>query len=252
MRLRKALAEETNILEVRAGRMLSAGRVGIVLLLMACIALPGCGTRRKDVAYAPSSFNVEPDVDLTYNQQQRFAPADVITVSVFRAPEISGDYHVDGLGKIMMPLVGTIPVQGMTIEEFTADLHKRLDGKYYVNPDISVTLKESPNSKVTLTGAVASPGLYAIPGRTTLMRALAMANGPGRGANVHRVIVFRQIQGQRMVAGFDLKEIQDNHMEDPAIYASDIIVVDGDAVRTAFGNVLSTIPILALFRPFLY
>ena len=84
------------------------------------------------------------------------------------------------------------------------------------------------------------------------MQAVALAGGAGTNANLRRVIVFRQIEGQRMVAGFDLEAIRHSEMEDPVVYPSDIIIVDGNETRQIWRDVLSTIPVLALFRPFLY
>lgn len=240
----------TVVRTIIAGRGRLLPSLGIALA--ACAALGGCAGRNKDFNYAPSSFNVEPDQDLTFSRDHRFAPSDLISVAVYRAPELSGDYRVDGLGNVMMPLVGQIQVQGMTLDAFAAELRKRLGSKYYVNPDISVSLKESPNSSVTLLGHVGNQGVYKIPDRTTLTRAIALGSGLSGGANPRRVYVFRQIDGQRMAAGFDYSEILKNRMEDPVIYPSDVIVVDGNNLRGGLRDAISTIPILALFRPFLY
>jgi polysaccharide export outer membrane protein len=76
-----------------------------------------------------------------------------------------------------------------------------------------------------------------------------MARGTTQDANLRRVVIFRQIDGQRMAAGFDLRAIRTAQMEDPTVYASDIIIVDGSQTRQMWRDVLQTIPILALFRP---
>ena len=142
-----------------------------------------------------------------------------------------------------------MPVQGLTTEEASAEIKRRLEGRYYVNPDVSVALKETPNRTITVDGAVQAPGLYPVVGRTTLMQAVAMARGATNNANLRRVIVFRQIQGQRMAAGFDRRAIRASQMEDPVLYPSDIVIVDGSDTRQMWRDVLSAIPILALFRP---
>jgi polysaccharide export outer membrane protein len=66
------------------------------------------------------------------------------------------------------------------------------------------------------------------------------------------VVVFRTIDGQRQAAGFDLLAIRRAQVEDPVIYPNDIVVVDGRdvRVRSALQQILNTIPILAIFRPF--
>jgi len=77
-----------------------------------------------------------------------------------------------------------------------------------------------------------------------------MAKGTTEDANPHRVVIFRQINGQRQAAAFDLKSIRRGEMPDAEIFGNDIIVVDGSASKSAFKNIVSTVPLLALFRPF--
>ena len=81
----------------------------------------------------------------------------------------------------------------------------------------------------------------------TLLQAIALSGGPSDNANTRRVVVFRQIEGKRHAAGFDLKEIRQGNAEDPIVYANDIIVVDGSEARRTYGEFLRSVPLLALF-----
>lgn len=230
---------------------MTTARSGLATLLAAILILGGCTTRNSDIPYAPSSFDVEPDSVFVSNPAYRLGPTDVVTVAVYRAPELSGDYRVDAAGNITMPLVGATNVQGMNLEEVTATLRESLGSRYYVNPDVTVSLKELGSQRVTVDGSVGRPGAYPLAGRSTLMQVVAMANGATPNANLRRVVVFRNIDGQRMAAAFDLRAIREARMEDPAIYGSDIVIVDGSDTRQLWRDVLSTIPVIALFRPFL-
>ena len=225
---------------------------GALMLLAMSLALVGCASRGSDIPAATEAFNVQPDPLFPGAQNYRLGPSDLITVSVYRAPEVSGEYRVDGAGNIMMPLVGLRQVQGMTPEDLATALRKDLSKTYYVDPDVSVTVKESGSQRFTIDGSVSAPGAYPVVGRTTLMEAVAMAKGATGGANLRRVVVFRQIEGQRMAAAFDLHAIREAKMKDPVIYASDIIIVDGNDTRQMWRDVISTLPLVALFRPFLY
>ena len=227
-----------------------AARAGAAMLLAMLLTLAGCASgRNSDIPYAPASFDVQPDSPFAANPDYRLGPADVVTVSVFRAPELTGDYRVNEAGTIMMPMVGQVEVQGLTVTELAGTLRQNLGRSYYVNPDVSVSLKEAGSQRITVDGAVQQPGVYPLPGPTTLMQAVAMARGTTQDANLRRVVIFRQIDGQRMAAGFDLRAIRTAQMEDPTVYASDIIIVDGSQTRQMWRDVLQTIPILALFRP---
>jgi len=68
--------------------------------------------------------------------------------------------------------------------------------------------------------------------------------------NPRRVVIFRKINGVRQAAAFDLTDIRRGKMPDPQVYSNDIIVVDGNGASKTFKNVISALPIAALFRPF--
>jgi polysaccharide biosynthesis/export protein len=126
-----------------------------------------------------------------------------------------------------------------------------LGAKYLQSPDVSVSLKSSTRRNVTVDGSVRQPGVYAVNGPTTLVQAIAMARGTDDSANPRRVAIFRQVDGQRMAAAFDLISIRRGQMADPQVYSGDIIVVDGSNVRAIQREVLTALPILGLFNPFL-
>lgn len=234
----------------RFGTRIGVTKAGAIALLAAALALGGCMSRRGDIPYAPASFDQAPDSIFASNSEYRLGPADVVSVAVYRAPELTGDYRVDAAGNLNLPLIGAIQVQGQSLTELTDTLRRNLGERYYVDPDVTVSLKEVGSQRVTVDGSVGAPGLYPLPGRATLMQVVAMARGITANANPRRVIVFRQIGGQRQVAGFDLSAIRSGNMEDPVIYGSDIIIVDGDETRQNWRDALSAIPIIALFRPF--
>lgn len=220
-----------------------------MLAFMACLMLAGCAGRRSDMPYAPPAFDVQPEDVFADLRDYRIGPSDLITVLVFRAPDLTADYRLDAGGNIMMPLAGKVDLTGMTSTEAAAAIARKLTG-YYVNPDVSIVLKEMVSQRITVIGAVNSPGVYPIPPGSSLLEAVATAKGLSGGANPRRVAIFRRIDGQRMAAAFDLEDIANARMEDPTVYASDIIVVDGSETRQLLRDVLTTIPILGLFRPF--
>jgi polysaccharide biosynthesis/export protein len=204
------------------------------MLLALVLVLGGCQHKRGDMALASET-------------EYRLGPSDVVTVAVYRAPELAGNYRVDAAGNINLPLIGAVQVQGQSLAQLASTLEQRLGQRYYVNPDVTVSLLEVGSQRVTVDGAVGQPGLYPLPGRATLIQVIALARGTTLNANPRRVVVFRQIEGQRMAAGFDLTAIRAGQMEDPLIYGSDIVVVDGDNTRQMWRDILTTLPFIGLF-----
>jgi polysaccharide export outer membrane protein len=225
--------------------------VFVTTLALAGLALGGCSKRGGPVPYGVQNFGA-PDgptaADLV--QAYRIGPQDVLTVTVFRVPTLSGDLEVDAGGNVTMPLLGAVSVQGKTNTEVATDLAAKLGAKYLQSPEVQVVVKSSPSQRITLDGAVTKAGVFPIAGQTTLMRAIALAEGPSDDANLRRVVVFRTINGQRNAAAFDLQDIRRGLNPDPVIYGNDIIIVDGNAWRSRFKDIVQSMPLLALFRPF--
>jgi len=113
-----------------------------------------------------------------------------------------------------------------------------------------VGVKASTRRSVTVDGAVNKSGSYPIGGPVTLMQAIALAGGSSPEANAHRVAIFRTIQGKRQAAAFDLVEIRRGQAEDPPIFPGDIVVVDGSGNKALQKQILNTLPVLSIFRPF--
>ena len=82
------------------------------------------------------------------------------------------------------------------------------------------------------------------------MQAIAAAGGPREDANARRVAIFRTIGGSRQAAAFDLTSIRRGEAPDPQIYAGDIVVIDGSAIKAAQKQIMNSLPIFSIFRPF--
>ncbi len=220
--------------------------------LLGLALLAGCGAGRGGpVPYNVENFGV-PDTPAvaTLEEDYKIAPLDTIKVSVFQVPDLSGEFEVDLTGNISMPLLGNVKAVDMTTSELDQRLTQQLGAKYLQKPDISVGIKSSTRRIVTVDGSVRNPGVFPVNGPVTLMQVIALAKGTDENANPRRVAVFRQIEGKRMAAAFDLTSIRRGEMEDPRIYTGDIVVVDGSNVKAIQREVLSALPILGFFRPF--
>lgn len=225
-------------------------RMATVVLTLGSLGACSEG-RGGPIAYSPSDFG-RPDAPkvVSLGDDYRIAPMDTLTVKVFKMPDLSGDYEVDLTGKISMPLIGDIPAVEMTTAQLDQSLTQRYGAKYLENPDISVGVKSSTRRSVTVDGSVKATGSYPVASATTLMQAVALAGGTSEDANVHRVAIFRTIDGKRQAAAFDLGSIRKGEAPDPQVYPGDIIVVDGSRIKALQKQILSNLPFLSIFKPF--
>jgi polysaccharide export outer membrane protein len=231
-----------------ANAVVAIGAAASMLLLSGCFQ----GTRGGPIPYNVADFK-QPDspVITTVDDDYKIAPMDTVKVSVYQVGDLSGEFEVDLRGNIDLPLAGTLRAADLTLPELDKAVTARLSEKYLQNPDVSVALKSSARRSVTIDGAVNSPGQLAINGPTTLLQAIAMKGGVNGEANPHRVAIFRQIEGKRMGAAFDLTSIRKGKSPDPQVYAGDIVVVDGSNVRSMYNQFMMTIPVLGVFNPIL-
>lgn len=224
-------------------------RLGIVLCLA---ALAGCaGSRGGPVPYEVPNFGA-PDIPVAAvdTDDYHLGATDVIGVTVYGVSEFTGDYTVDALGRIQLPLVGDVSVQGQTSDQVAVLLKQKLETTYLRNPQVQVVVKSAQSQRVTVDGSVTQPGIYPVAGDTTLMQTIALARGVTTDANTRRVVIFRRLNGQRSAAAFDLTDIRRGKQPDPQVFGNDIIVVDGNKASANFKTFISTVPLLALFRPF--
>lgn len=232
-------------------RTVSELRVSVLICLFASV-FAGCAEKRGGpIPYNPAGFGI-PDrpAVATLEQGYEIAPMDTLSISVFKMPDLTGDYEVDLTGRISMPLIGEIEAVNLTPAELDRALTEKFGEKYLENPDVTVGIKASARRSVTVDGAVNKAGVFPVVGPLTLMQAVALAGGENEDANLRRVAVFRSIDGQRQAAAFDLVDIRRGQEKDPAIYPGDIVVVDGSRIKEVQKRLLSSIPIISIFRPF--
>ncbi len=247
-----SLPARSGAFAVRSARD-SARAMLALLAIAALMILAGCaGSRGGPVPYEVADFGA-PDAPVAapLEDDYKIAPLDTLKVAVFQVPDLSGEFEVDLTGNIAMPLIGNVKAVDKTPRQLQSELVQRLGDRYLQNPDVSVGVKSSTRRSVTVDGAVRDPGMYPVTSPVTLIQAVAMAKGTTEMANPRRVAVFRQIGGQRMAAAFDLTSIRRGQMEDPKIYSGDIVVVDGSNVRSVQREILSALPIIGIFNPFL-
>lgn len=224
-----------------------------ILTLAAVASLAhGCADKRGGpIPYGVENFGA-PDrpAVASLDQDYRVAPLDTLSIKIFKMPDLSGDYEVDLTGQVSLPLIGSVRAVDLTTAQIDQALTAKYSEKYLQNPDIAVGVKSSTRQAVTVDGSVGKVGPIPVLGSMTLLQAVASAGGTTENANPRRVAIFRQINGQRQAAAFDLTAIRRGEAPDPRVYAGDIIIVDGSSTKALQRQILNSLPILSIFKPF--
>ena len=154
-------------------------RVATLLLLLA-----GVATREAE-AQGQSASGAAPR-GAVVSGQGSLLPGDVVRITVWRKPELSGDFTVAADSTIKHPLYRELKIAGMRLVDAEGRLRTFL-GRYEANPQVLI----EPLLRVTLGGEVRIPNLYTLPPETTIAQAVALGGGPTMDGRLDRVRVVR-------------------------------------------------------------
>jgi polysaccharide export outer membrane protein len=87
----------------------------------------------------------------------RVGPKDLLAITVLELPELNVERRVSDSGSLELPLVGTVPVGGLTAVEVKSRLESMLTSKYVNRANVSVVVKEFANKPVSVLGRCSSP-----------------------------------------------------------------------------------------------
>ena len=132
---------------------------------------------------------------------------DVLTINVWKEPEISRSVPVRSDGKISLPLVGELQAGGRTPLQLEQEVTKRLQS-YISEPEVTIIVTDSRSQKVNILGMVARPGTYLLTSSTTVLDAIAMAGGFKDFAKQKSIYVLRQApDGTQKRIPFNYKDV---------------------------------------------
>jgi len=120
-------------------------------------------------------------------------PNDQVLIRAPEAEEIDNrPFRLDADGNINLPLVGRIHAAGMTLQEFEADLVKRLR-EYIREPQVFVQISQYRSEPIFFVGLFARPGAYPLQGNRTLIEMLTSVGGLLPNADRH-ITLTRQAE----------------------------------------------------------
>jgi polysaccharide export outer membrane protein len=123
-------------------------------------------------------------------QDYLISEGDLLQVTVFEAQELHRDVRVGDRGAILLPLLGAVEVKGLTTREAAERIESAYRRKYLQDPHVDIFVKEYQGGKITLLGALKTPGTVNYFGRQRLLDVLALGGGltdkAGRTVQVRR------------------------------------------------------------------
>jgi protein involved in polysaccharide export with SLBB domain len=126
---------------------------------------------------------------LQVSSTYRLQPGDEVMVSVLPRPEYGSGGIISPDGTLSLKNVGPVKAAGMTVSELEAYVAQALL-KQLKRPKVTITLaKLAVLPRVTVTGAVVKPGPVELQEGLRVRKALELAGGPNKDADLTRVLV---------------------------------------------------------------
>lgn len=214
-------------------KFLTQSFAGVALLTAVNIALPSASLAQRQpilptLEPAPNNTKLATDYSL--------GGGDLIRVNVFEVPEYTGEYQIPPGGSINLPLIGSVPVLGLTTEQASDEIARRY-ARFLKRPLISVNLLSPRPINIFVAGEVTRPGSYTLslsggagnnPGvqYPTVLAALTTAQGVTLAADVTQIELRRKIgRSSEQTVTLNLKDLVQKGRID-----QDITLRDGDTI----------------------
>ena len=226
---------------------LSAAVAAIAMSMASCSSTP-----RSPLTYF-TDIDAIPQFETIGDYRVRIAPADELFITVTSVvPEATAQYNtplvnpaassslvsqsqprqqtyiVDSKGDINFPMLGRIHVAGMTLEELTTTLEKKIS-EDVLDP---IVRAELINFKVNVAGEVKQPGAIPVTtSRFSVLDALTAAGDLTEYGERNNVLVIREENGQRTHTRLDLNSAES--LSSPYFYLkqNDYVYVEPNKIR---------------------
>jgi len=179
--------------------------IAVILLLLgltACVSVPRMATPSSGspVEGTPAAtMTNQPSKALTAKQLEileagvgdyLLGAGDVVQLYAMDVAELNRRYVIGPDGKITVPGVGVVSLDGLTREQAQTRIEGLLKPAY-LNPAVNIIVEEYNNNRIFVLGEVRKPGQYNFPGRPLLLSALARAEGLTDKADMRGCTVVR-------------------------------------------------------------
>ncbi len=114
---------------------------------------------------------------------------DVLKITVWSEPTLTGTYVIGSTGAFAFPLIGTIDAAGRSADDVAAELRKRLADGFLLNPQLTVDITDYNSQRIFVVGEVRTPGAVALTGSLSLVEALTRVGSLTETAGGELVVV---------------------------------------------------------------
>jgi polysaccharide export outer membrane protein len=162
---------------------------------------------------------------------------DLVEMSVFDTPELGGKLRVSNAGDVILPLVGTLHVAGLTAIEMQNLIRQKLmSGAFMNDPQVTVFVSEYATQGVSVLGEVKTPGVYPAFGAHNLTEYISVAGGLTALAG-NTITITRAAHPEKSEQVKISSSSASNAQNNPEIFPGDSIFVNKTGLIYVIGDV---------------
>jgi len=158
----------------------------------------------------------------------RIQSGDVLRIEVLEDATLNRSALVAPDGRVALPLAGSVPVAGRSVETVQSEIARRLAPNFASTPNVYVGIEavrerdEDDGASVYVMGEAAAPGKYTVDYGSTILQVLAETGGFTRFAATSRI----QVQRGGQVFTFNYEAVAAGLAVQPMkVKSGDVIVI---------------------------
>jgi polysaccharide export outer membrane protein len=230
--------------------MTSFMRKLLLMVVFAAGCADGADSRAKSAPPEPASLatfvppaSTEPLVAIKTvpRPDPLLIAGDLLTISVFRQPDLLLEVRIPQDGRISFPLIGSVDAAARTQADLESVIRQKLEKDFIREASVTVTVKEYAKRRVYVVGGVAKPDGYEVApnSRITVLQVIAAAGGfTDRAYKEYVQIVRRRGPTEREVIRLSLVEVEKliakgQAEADLELWPDDLVVIPS-AIRVAY------------------
>jgi polysaccharide biosynthesis/export protein len=167
----------------------------------------------------------------TFADSYTLGPGDRLRVDIFNVPEYSGEFYVLADGTLNLPVIGSVPVQGGTLQR-TSGLLTGYFSRYVKRPIVTISIIAPRPVQFAIAGEVTRAGSYTIPFTLdnrkfpSITQAIQLAGGTTQTANLRQVKVRRAATGRIITVNMIDVLQRGNTSQDISLRDGDTVYID--------------------------
>ena len=164
---------------------------------------------------------------ISSDKEYRLRQGDELNIQVVQQAELgtrNGNdivYTVRPDGYVSFPMVGAVKADGLTVDEFTAELQQGLS-RYIINPDITVNVSKLGGVRIYVFGEINKPGAYTLTKSSTVIDAIGAAGSFNWDTAKKKIYLIHQDNPEKPIP------INLNRILQPGDMSENYIMREGD------------------------